>query len=193
MTIRILENGDYRLQENGCIRDLQQSARVLENLSLRTYQNGKTRQLQDAKALSLQLQNCCGARKLEGGFERLLEYYNYCTDQSACISSIESFTATYIAANHRLELNFKIFCTELGTNPCYVFFKTVVTRQSDGSIELLTVCENGGKIACGSFDTYTSFIAADELAAGNYMATLYLCCDGACKYTWYTAQCAFTV
>ena len=25
MTIRILEDGDYRLQQNGCIRDLQQS------------------------------------------------------------------------------------------------------------------------------------------------------------------------
>ncbi len=73
MTIRILEDGDYRLQESGCIRDLQQSARVLENLSLRTYQNGATKQTEDAKAIALQLQNCCGARKLEGGGQRLVE------------------------------------------------------------------------------------------------------------------------
>ena len=59
MTIRILEDGDYRLQESGCIRDLQQSARVLENLELHTYENGTTRQIQDAQMGTLQLQNCC--------------------------------------------------------------------------------------------------------------------------------------
>ena len=69
MTIRILEDGDYRLQESGCIRDLQQSARVLENLELRTYENADTRQIEDAKALTLQLQNCCGSRSLENGPE----------------------------------------------------------------------------------------------------------------------------
>jgi len=73
MTIRILEDGDYRLQENGCIRDLQQSARILENGFLRTYQNGHTRQNQSAKAFAQQLQNCCGERRLESGGQRIFE------------------------------------------------------------------------------------------------------------------------
>ncbi len=90
MTIRILEDGDYRVQENGCIRDLQQTARVLENQGLRTYEDATTRTLQDAVRQAQQLQSCCGDRRLEIGGRRLLEYQTNCK-LAVCGSNVVSY------------------------------------------------------------------------------------------------------
>ena len=52
MTIRMLENGHYRLQQNLSTRDLQESGRLLENGFLRNNQDGGTRTIEDAQCAS---------------------------------------------------------------------------------------------------------------------------------------------
>ncbi len=92
MTIRLLENGDYRLNQAGCIRDLQQSGRVLENGSLRQQEDRKTRLLQDAIKQSKQTLSCCQ------------QYEQNCILQ-ACGLSIESYMSdghVYTAFAHAI-------------------------------------------------------------------------------------------
>jgi hypothetical protein len=64
MTIRMLEDGDYRLQEQildriHCRRMTEQSARVLENGELRSHEDHATRTMQDAQRQGSSFFECC--------------------------------------------------------------------------------------------------------------------------------------
>lgn len=76
MTIRLLEDGDYRLNEDGCIRDLEQSGRMTQACNLRTLENGGTRTLEGDLAFlerSARVTQEYNLRTLENGGARTLE------------------------------------------------------------------------------------------------------------------------
>jgi hypothetical protein len=174
MTIRILEDGDYRLQESGCIRDLQQSARVLENLSLRTYQNGATRQNQGAQRRTLQLQNCCGSRRLENNSRRTLEV--------GCVGAVTKVTASYSVATQTITVKVWITCVQVDILPCFIYLYWIIGKiipPNEVYVIKTTTCLELGDLPCGTSDNWTSEISL-SLVDGNYVASCALCNDPQC-------------
>ena len=75
MTIRLLEDGDYRLNQDGCIRDLQQSARQTQ---------------------------CCALRTLENGGSRIFENLNRCIAGASTFTATYVVTGTIISLNIKI-------------------------------------------------------------------------------------------
>jgi hypothetical protein len=174
MTIRILEDGDYRLQESGCIRDLQQSARVLENGDLRSYENGSVKQIQDAQMSTKKLENCCGSRRLENNSRRILEV--------GCVGVISVVEASYSLTNKTIECFVAIKCIKVDILPCAIYFRWSVSKIVLNELTLIVSsdCIGGGLLSCDTSDNWQSTID-QVLVDGNYIAACFLYNDVNCS------------